>query len=95
LWQFANRILACAGLPPLTKGVSARLAYAAATTLEGVHRLLPFFGDPPITRFVVRQLSTAHWFDLAAAKRDLGYAPKVSTDEGLRRVAEWFQRSQV
>jgi len=94
LWDFANRILGCAGLSPVIRGVSAPLAYTAAVALEGVHRLLPFFGDPPITRFVVRQLSTAHWFDLTAAERDLGYVPKVSTDEGLRRVAEWFKRSQ-
>src|SRR5262249_61741065 len=93
LWKFADRILGCAGLPPVTRGVSTRLAYAAAVAIERIHRLLPFIGDPPITRFVVRQLSTAHWFDLTAAKRDFGYVPKISTEEGLRRIAEWFKRS--
>jgi nucleoside-diphosphate-sugar epimerase len=39
-----------------------------------------------MTRFVARQLSTAHWFDLTAAKRDFGYAPSVSAEEGLRRL---------
>jgi len=37
---------------------------------------------------MVEQLSTAHWFDLSAAARDLGYRPTVSIDEGLRRLRE-------
>ena len=43
-----------------------------------------------MTRFVARQLSTAHWFDIGAAKRDLDYEPIVSMDEGMRRLKESF-----
>ncbi|MEP6634378.1 MAG: 3-beta hydroxysteroid dehydrogenase, partial [Luteimonas sp.] len=39
------------------------------------------------TRFLVEQLSTTHWYDMAPATRDFGYAPRVSIDEGLRRLA--------
>jgi nucleoside-diphosphate-sugar epimerase len=88
LWDFVNRVLAAAGLPPVTKSVPAGLAYAAGAVLEGIYGLLPLPGEPPMTRFVARQLSTAHWFDLSAARRDFGYAPGVSTDEGLGRLAE-------
>jgi nucleoside-diphosphate-sugar epimerase len=45
-------------------------------------------GEPPLTRFVARELATAHWFDIRAARCDLGYEPKVSLDEGLRRLKE-------
>ena len=34
-----------------------------------------------MTRFVARSLSTDHWFDIAAAVRDFGYTPRVSTAE--------------
>ncbi len=37
---------------------------------------------------MVRELTTAHWFDIRAARRDLGYEPKVSLDEGLRRLRQ-------
>lgn len=46
-----------------------------------------------MTRFVARQLSTAHWYDISAAKRDLGYRPEVNVDEGLRRLRDWLQQT--
>ena len=39
--------------------------------------------EPVMTRFVARQLSTEHWYDLTRAKNDLGYRPRVSICEGL------------
>ena len=39
--------------------------------------------EPPMTRFLARQLSTTHWFNIDAARRDLGYHPRVSIAEGL------------
>jgi len=41
-----------------------------------------------MTRFLARQLATDHWFDISAARRDLGYEPQVGVDEGMRRLAE-------
>jgi nucleoside-diphosphate-sugar epimerase len=86
LWDFVNRVLGVAGLPSVTGSVPARVAYGAGAVLEMVYRILRLRGEPPMTRFVARQLSTAHWFDLSAARRDLGYQPAVSTAEGLKRL---------
>jgi len=91
LWDFVNRLLAAAGLPPVARTVSTGAAYLTGAVWEKVYRLFCLRGEPPMTRFVARQLSTAHWFDLAAARRDFGYTPTVSTDEGLKRVAEWLR----
>lgn len=88
LWDFLNRILADAGLPPVTKTVSVWKAKLAGRVLETVYRALRLGGEPPMTRFVASQLSTSHWYDIAAARRDLGYEPRVSTEEGLKRLAE-------
>jgi nucleoside-diphosphate-sugar epimerase len=46
--------------------------------------------EPPMTRFLAKQLSTAHWFDISAARRDLDYIPDVSIEEGLKRLEESF-----
>jgi nucleoside-diphosphate-sugar epimerase len=39
-----------------------------------------------MTRFVAKQLATAHWYDISAAKRDLGYSALISVAEGLRML---------
>jgi nucleoside-diphosphate-sugar epimerase len=88
LWPFIDRILAEAGLPPLAKSVSAWKAKLAGRVLENVYWLFRLPGEPPMTRFVANQMSTSHWYDISAARRDLGYEPKVSVAEGLRRLGE-------
>ena len=85
--ELVNKLLAAKGVPPVTRTISPALAYAAGATLETLYKMLGKTTEPPITRFVARQLSTAHWYDLTAAKRDLGYAPEVSLNEGLERLA--------
>ena len=86
--ELLNRILAAARMPPLTRSISARKAYVAGAAMECVYRMLNLKSEPLLTRFIARQLSTAHWFDLTAIRRDLGYHPEVSIDEGMRRLAE-------
>jgi nucleoside-diphosphate-sugar epimerase len=88
LWDFINRVLAVAGLPPVTKSISFRKALFAGAILENFYTLFRLRSEPPMTRFVARQLATSHWFDISAARRDLGYEPIVSVDEGLRRLGE-------
>lgn len=89
MWEMVNRLLDAAGAPPVTSGVPVWLALALAWGFESAHRLTGNPGEPPLTRFVVHEMSTAHWFDIAAARRDLGYAPGISIAEGLEllRVA--------
>ena len=91
VWEMVDRILAAAGKPPVKGRVSYPAAWAAGWVLETVYRLFRLKGEPPMTRFVARELSTDHWFDISAARRDLGYVPEVSIEEGLERLAEWWK----
>jgi nucleoside-diphosphate-sugar epimerase len=74
-------------LPPVERGVSVRKAKVAGWVLEKVYSLFRLTGEPAMTRFLAAQLSTSHWFDISAARQDLGYEPRVSVEEGLRRLA--------
>jgi len=92
LWDFLNRVFAEAGLPPVTRSVPVWAALAAGRVAEALHRLFRLAGEPAMTRFVALQMSTSHWFDISAARRDLGYEPRVSVGEGLRRLAETLRK---
>ena len=88
LAELINRILAAGGLPSVERRISPGLAYFLGALMERVYGFLRIQHEPPMTRFVARQLSTAHWFDISAARRDLGYVPAVSLNEGMERLAK-------
>ena len=52
-------------------------------------RLYQVFGEPKplFTIANVKLCDIDHYFSIGKAKRDLGYAPLVNTEEGLRRTA--------
>ncbi len=85
--ELINGVLAAAGLPPVTRSVPASAAWLAGALAELVWLALRRRDEPPITRFAARQLATAHWYDLSAARRDLDYHPEISTAEGLERLS--------
>ncbi|MDX2109246.1 MAG: NAD-dependent epimerase/dehydratase family protein [Verrucomicrobiota bacterium] len=83
LWPWINSLLAQLDLPKVTRTISARTAYHLGSLLEIYWRITRRAGEPPMTRFVAVELSKDHWFNIAAAQRDLGYTPSVSTENGL------------
>lgn len=47
--------------------------------------------EPPMTRFLAEQLSTAHWFDQRATQEILDWKPEVTIDEGLQKLAAHYR----
>lgn len=92
LWEMVDRILAAADLPPVGRSISPGLAYVAGCICEALWGTLHLAGEPPMTRFVAHELASAHWFDISAARRDLGYQPEVSIDEGILRLRLWLSQ---
>lgn len=85
-----NKILATANLPPVTKSLNKYIAYYISTIFERVYTVFEIEKEPLLTRFVVKQLSTSHWFDLTAAERDFSYNPTITIDEGMQRLKASF-----
>ncbi|MET0933559.1 MAG: NAD-dependent epimerase/dehydratase family protein, partial [Mycetocola sp.] len=83
-------ICAAAGVDSPRWRVPASVARTAGSLIEAVWRVKPGVDEPPMTRFLAEQLSTAHWFDQRRTRADLEWTPAVSLDEGFRRLAEHY-----
>ncbi len=86
LWEWINDLLRALGEPPVTRHLSLRVATTVGAMCETLWRALPLRGDPPMTRFIAAELAKDHWFDLTAARRDLGYVPRVSMAAGTAEL---------
>jgi 2-alkyl-3-oxoalkanoate reductase len=90
LWQWINDLFSRTEIPPVEKRVSFTTAYKIGRVLELVYSLLRLRQEPRMTRFLAEQLAKSHYFSLAQARRELEYAPLVSTEEGLRHTVQWL-----
>lgn len=70
----------------LARGAGAVIerAWLAAGARKLVH------DEPPMTRFLAEQLSTAHWFDQRETRRVLDWQPEVTIDHGLEKLAAHY-----
>jgi nucleoside-diphosphate-sugar epimerase len=75
----------------VTKKISLRAALRIGAVCEAIWRALPLKSEPPMTRFIAKELATNHWFDIAAAKRDLGYQPRISMAQGTAGLIRHLQ----
>jgi nucleoside-diphosphate-sugar epimerase len=51
--------------------------------LENIYRLFKISSEPKMTVFLAEQLAMSHYFSNARARRDLGYIPDISMEEGM------------
>ncbi|MHA7964265.1 NAD-dependent epimerase/dehydratase family protein [Paenibacillus sp. CAU 1782] len=73
-----------------TRDIPYPIVHGAAALMEWTHRLLPFLGEPKLTRYSVGVLAKSQTLNIKRAREQLGYAPNVSLYEGLRRFAQWW-----
>lgn len=87
-WEWINQILGLAGISPVNRRISLRVAYSAGAVLESLWWLSGRTSEPRMTRFLALQLARHHYFDIRRARSDFGYKPAVDMSEGMRRLAE-------
>lgn len=88
LWDWINGLLRGLGEPPVTKKIPLGAASALGALCEAAWKILPMQGEPPMTRFIAAELAKDHWFDISAARRDLGYRPRISMADGTAELVK-------
>jgi len=88
LWPWVKDLLHKSGIPWSPQPISSEAAYLIGHVLERFYSLFGIKEEPPMTRFVARQLSTTHTYNITRAREVLGYAPIVSMEQGLKELLE-------
>ena len=94
IWEVVGGVLDRLGKEVKRVPVATGVAMGAASVMEGLWRLLPLEGEPPLTRYTVGIFAYSQTYNITAAKEDLGYEPRVKLSEGMEAVAKSFQRGQ-
>ncbi|KKL21628.1 hypothetical protein LCGC14_2443510, partial [marine sediment metagenome] len=63
--------------------------------LEFIYKTFHLPGEPQMTRFIADAVAGAHWFDISAARKDLGYEPRISMEEGLLSLKKWLEKNTI
>lgn len=95
IWAFIDAVLQATGAAPIRGSAPRGLALAAGWVFETAHKLAGASGEPRMSRWIVRELTTSHWFDISAARRDLGYEPQVDLAQGLGKLARWWDADET
>lgn len=86
LWEWIQNLLEALNLPPIQKQIGFNKAYRLGYILEKCFAFLKH--PPPLTRFLAIQLGKSHYFDVHAAKLDLGYKPIQDPQEAMVAYVE-------
>jgi nucleoside-diphosphate-sugar epimerase len=86
--EIISGIAATRGIALPDKSVPSWAADALAAVAEGAWRTLNLKGEPPVTRFGAMIMSRDSVLIDAKARRDMGYAPVISVEDGLKQLRE-------
>jgi nucleoside-diphosphate-sugar epimerase len=85
--DFITRLVAAQGVEAPDREMPATVAGPAAAVAEKLWSALPLPGEPPVTRLAVWLSSQECTLDISKARREMGYQPVVSRDDGLAALA--------
>ena len=94
LWEWIANLLNRMGRPNVSRKISYDTAAKIGAILEGVYGIFRIKSEPPMTRFLASQLATSHYFNISRAKKDFGYKPLISHEEGMNRLIDALKPTQ-
>ena len=83
IWDAITEVVTRFGFQAPSRKIPIGRAMRAAKALEWLWRTLHLPGEPPLTTYSAGILGLSQTYDITAARRDLGYEPSVSIEQGL------------
>ena len=92
-WDFVRKVAARLGFPPIKYTVPKSLMWGIAAVKEGIDTLKggTLNAEDGLTRFAIRYMCTHHYFSIEKARRELGYNPSVTVDEGIELTCQHLE----
>jgi nucleoside-diphosphate-sugar epimerase len=84
--EFVSKLLGTQGVVPPDRNVPLAPVKRGAAMGESVWRVLPFKGSPPLTRMAVWVSSLETTINIDRARRELGYEPVRTREDGLAEL---------
>lgn len=88
--EMIRRIAVAGGAPEPTLDLPSAVAKAAGSVIESFWDAEQRGDEPPITRFLAEQMSTAHWFDQRRTQEVLRWRPRISLAEGFELTRQYY-----
>jgi len=89
--RFVGDLVRALGMRPRYVRIPFGAAYALAALMEGLCNVTPGGRLPPLSRWLVMNTVRHMEFDIAKARRELGYTPRVSYEDGMKTLAPWLR----
>lgn len=93
LWPWIQNLLERLELPKIRLKMPLILAFIIGCFFEILYKILCIRKQPPMTRFVAKELAQSHYFDISAAKMNLHYVPKFTSEEAFEKLIESLRKS--
>ncbi|MER6781078.1 MULTISPECIES: NAD-dependent epimerase/dehydratase family protein [unclassified Streptomyces] len=91
LWAFLTDVGSRLGCPPPRPRIPVTATRALAAAVETAWRLRPSAATgPPLSRYTTALLTRSTTYDTAAARRDLGYDPPRTREDGVSGLLRWI-----
>lgn len=87
LKEVISGLLRTRGIEPPRASAPLPVAWLMATAMEWIWRTFSRQGEPPLTRQMLRLIGAPFTLDIGKARRELGYRPVVTREQGLRAMA--------
>jgi nucleoside-diphosphate-sugar epimerase len=90
IWQWLNELYTALGYSAVTRKISAGSATRIGAVLQWLWKTFRISGEPPMTPFVAKQLSTHHYYDLSESINDFGYVQHPDAENGWNEMIAYF-----